>query len=46
ATGHPGVVLGLFTIKTQSDLWLEHEDFSLQVGVDIKLSEGTDGPKL
>jgi autotransporter translocation and assembly factor TamB len=46
AEGHPGLVLGLFTIKTESDLWLEHEDFSLQVGVDIKLAQDASGPKL
>ncbi|MDB4975971.1 MAG: hypothetical protein JWN48_4312 [Myxococcaceae bacterium] len=43
AEGHPGVVLGLFTIKTEQPLWLEHQDFSLQVGVDVKLAQDDSG---
>lgn len=42
----PGISLGSFKIKTEKELWLMHKDFSLQVGVDIALLQGDEGPKL
>jgi autotransporter translocation and assembly factor TamB len=44
--GGGGITLGSFTMKTEQELWLMHKDFSLQVGVDIKLSQSDAGPKL
>ncbi|HEX5656727.1 MAG TPA: translocation/assembly module TamB domain-containing protein [Polyangiales bacterium] len=45
-SGGGGITLGSFTMKTESELWLMHKDFTLQVGVDIKLSQSEAGPKL
>ena len=42
----PGISIGSFKIKTERELWLMHKDFSLQVGVDIALVQGEEGPKL
>ncbi len=46
ASGASGITLGLFTMKTEHELWLMHKDFTLQVGVDIKLEQSEAGPKL
>lgn len=44
--GKVGLTLGSFKIKTEQPLWLMHKDFSLQVAVDIALTQGDDGPEL
>lgn len=41
-----GIALASFTIRTERELWLMHEDFSIQAGVDITLLEDEDGPTL
>jgi hypothetical protein len=41
-----GVTLALLRIETQKELWVMHEDFSVQVGVDMKLSTDNDGASL
>ncbi|MET0283894.1 MAG: translocation/assembly module TamB domain-containing protein [Polyangiales bacterium] len=46
ANGGGGITLGEFKMNTESELWLMHKDFTLQVGVDIKLSQSEAGPKL
>ncbi|HEY6876672.1 MAG TPA: translocation/assembly module TamB domain-containing protein, partial [Polyangiales bacterium] len=42
----PGITLGSFSMKSEQELWLMHKDFTLGVGVDIKLSQSEAGPKL
>ncbi len=39
-------VLRSFTLKSEKDLWLMHEDFSVQVGVALELTQEKAGPKL
>jgi hypothetical protein len=46
AEGTDGFTLALLKIKTEEPLWLQHQDFSLQVGVDIALRTDDDGPSL
>ncbi len=38
--------LGQLKMKTEQELWLNHKDFSIQVGVDLTLSDGGEGPRL
>ncbi len=41
----PGVVLRSLRLKSEREMWLMHKDFSVQVGVDIRITED-DGPKI
>jgi autotransporter translocation and assembly factor TamB len=41
-----GPTLVLFRIRSSKDLWLMHEDFAVQVGVDMKLTTGEEGVTL
>ncbi|MET0342187.1 MAG: translocation/assembly module TamB domain-containing protein, partial [Polyangiales bacterium] len=41
-----GFGLGSFTMKTERELWLNHKDFAIQVGVDLSLSQTEEGPAL
>jgi TamB, inner membrane protein subunit of TAM complex len=44
--GDGGISLGSFEMTTEHELWLMHKDFTLEVGVDITLSQSEAGPKL
>jgi hypothetical protein len=42
----PALTLALLRIRSDADLWLMHDDFSVQVGVDMKLTSDGDGATL
>lgn len=41
-----GFALGSFKIQTERELWLMHKDFGIQVGVELAIKQGEDGPTL
>ncbi|HKO94910.1 MAG TPA: translocation/assembly module TamB domain-containing protein, partial [Polyangiaceae bacterium] len=42
----PAMTLALFRIRSEKDLWLMHEDFAVQVSVDMKLTTEGEGVTL